>query len=298
MSGWNEIAIAGERNKNQFTWLCFLVLISSGLMSSVAQAATFCDSLKKIIATAPNEFDDFRGQKLSSPEGLDIYLGNFTILGAESCAVSNVSVQGKRSSSGYTCSFKGWDSVEGLAKLQADIKTCVNIEVWENATAADGRVQSLAARYGLLKFSITHHGAAGLGLGVEVFRDDQGRVRGSPSRGSLKNGAGDKVCSAKTPDRIIAFIADYGEREGATFFQNAEFFGFTNDKSSPVVVFWTKQVHPAHPALIVRDVVREGEATRISARGDFAGDCLAFHVLLDQVAAMNKAVGTDEKGRN
>lgn len=297
MNGWNEIAIAGKRNKNQFTWLCLLVLISSSLMSSVAQAATFCDGLKKIIATAPTEFDDFRGQKLGSPEGLDIYLGNFSLLGAESCAVSNLSVQGKRASSGYTCSFNGWDSAEGLAKLQADIKTCVNIEVWENATAPDGGVQSLAAGYGLLKLSITRHGAAGLGLGVEVFRDDLGRVRGSPSRGSLKSGTGDKVCSAKTPDQIIAFIADYGEREGATFFQTPEFFGFTNDKSSPVVAFWTKPVHPAHPAMITRSVVQEGENTSIRVKGDFAGDCLAFHALLEQVAAMNKQVGVEAQGK-
>jgi len=294
----HDSGLAAPETCHQRRWLGLLTLIFFTLLPPMAKAATFCDGLKKIIAAAPTEFADFRGQKLDGPEGFEIYLGKFSLHEAESCAATLFSVEGKPVSSGYTCSFKGQDSDEGLSKLQGDIKTCLNIEVWQSATALGDTVQTLAAQYGLFKLSISRNGPAGLGLGVEAFRDEAGSVFGSPTRRSSTPGSGKIECKPKSADQIMSFGAVYADRQGAEFFQNEEFFGFTNAKSSPVVVFWTKPIHPAHPALIVRDVIQEGSGTNILTKGDFAGDCLAFHALLNQVVAMNQKAQSQLDGKN
>jgi hypothetical protein len=46
-------------------------------------------------------------------------------------------------------------------------------------------------------------------LGVEVFRDEQGRVLGSTMRGDAVDGAGVHRCQAKSPEEIAGLFAMY-----------------------------------------------------------------------------------------
>ena len=116
---------------------------------------------------------------------------------------------------------------------------------------------------------------------------------GSPTRGDSINENGAHRCTPKSPDEIARLFAMYGARAGAERFEDDQFVGYTNRQTQPIVAFTTKPSHPAHPAIIVRSVEERDGSVYVSAAGDFAGDCTAFHELLAQVNEMNRNLRQD-----
>jgi hypothetical protein len=217
-----------------------------------------------------------------------VFEGTHSLAGASGCAVAQQTSDGQRSSTSYTCSNTAADDVLGMSDLRQRIASCVSVTAWTEQRDNG----ALTAQYGLIKLSITRNGVrGGLALGVEVFRDENGGVLGSPTRGNVIRSDSSHSCSSRTPEEIASFFTMYSQRPGAEPFEDERFIGFTNRVSQPVVAFMTKPTHPAHPAIIVRTVREQDGSTSISAGGDFAGDCQAFLELLAQVNEMNRNLG-------
>ncbi|MDX2275073.1 MAG: hypothetical protein NW206_06440 [Hyphomonadaceae bacterium] len=260
------------------------------LSAPAAWAQDFCADLRVMLDAAPTEFADITGARLSEEPELHllVFEGTFGLTGAGSCAVAQQTVDGRRFSTSYTCSHTGSDDAEGLQALRSATQDCLDV-VWEQQA---GDLGPLVAQYGLIRLSITHNGErGGLALGVEVFRDDRGEVMGSPTRGNRIETNGEQRCSPRSPREIQEFLTIYGERVGAERFESSQFVGYRNAISRPVVAFATRPSHPAHPAIIVRDVIEENGSRSLVASGDFAGDCEAFHALLNEVVEMNRNIG-------
>jgi len=257
-----------------------------------AQAQDFCSDLRALLLAAPTEFTSETGAPTegSWPEGLAVFEGTQQLSGANGCAVAQLTAIGRRSSTSYTCSNVASDDQSGLSTLRQQLSICLGVTAW-TVQSDNG---ALSAQYGLLRLSITRNGPrGGLALGVEVFRDENGDVLGSPTRGDVLAQDGSHRCSSKTPQEIADFLTMYGQRPGAERFESDQFVGFTNRVTQPVVAFMTRPNHPAHPAIIVRSVIERDGSTFISAAGDFAGDCLAFLALLAEVNQMNRNLDRD-----
>lgn len=257
-------------------------------IASPAAAADFCTDLRAVLAAAPSEFASFIGeQSAGGPPHLAIFLGTRTMEGADVCAVAQQGREGRRYSTSYTCSTLGRDSDSSVRELVERVNGCLGLTTWTVQRQEDNRGPWLS-QYGLIRLSITRNGERGLALGVEVLRDQNGAVMGSPMRGDVIDANGVHRCSPKAPEEIARLIAMYGERPGAERFEDQQFLGYTNRQSQPVVAFTTRPNHPAHPAIIVRSVQERDGSVFVSAGGDFAGDCEAFHDLLRQVQEMNQ----------
>ncbi|MEQ1782192.1 MAG: hypothetical protein ABMA14_12580 [Hyphomonadaceae bacterium] len=244
-----------------------------------------------IIAEAPTEFVALQGAALKSPaDDIAVFAGLKPMAEANGCAVGQVATNGRRSSTSYTCSGLAQDSDAGMQGLMFKLRDCLGITIWNEQT--DAQAGNRFAQYGLLRVTVSRNGSLGLALGVEAFRDAQGEVMGSPMRGNRVQQDGSQRCIARKPEEITAMIERYGALPGAKRFENRQFIGYTNDISAPMVSFITKPNHPAHPAIIVRNVYEEDGSPSISAAGDFAGDCQAFHDLIKDVVAMNTKVAT------
>jgi hypothetical protein len=227
-------------------------------------------------------------QPIGQGMSLAVHTSRFELPDAGTCAVGRVLESGSLRSTGLTCSGVGEDTDEDVATLAQEVGRCLDVPAWA-MSAEVGAPANLVAPYGQFKFSITRNGARGLALGLEVFRDADGQVRGSPLRGNQPVPAGTMLCTPKSSEEVARLMAMYASRPGARPFVNDEFHGVTNDQSSPAVAFITRPAHPAHPAIVVRSVeaTPEGFAV-VSSAGDFAGDCLAFHDLMAAVNAMNR----------
>jgi hypothetical protein len=252
-----------------------------------ARADELCPNLRAILKAAPTEFSGIRGAELDSPvPALKIYDGILLLTREASCAVAEQTNEGKRFSTSYTCSKVGPDTDAGIQSLTGQVRDCLDVQGWAVQPGPEGG-GARSAKYGLIRLSITRNGQAGLALGVEAFRDAQGQVFGSPVRGDRAENDGSRRCTPKALETLERDLAGYGARPGAERFTQAEFTGFTNSVSSPIVAFMTRPPHPAHPALIVRDVEKRDAGAVITGKGDFAGDCEEFHKLLGQVRDMN-----------
>lgn len=252
-----------------------------------AQAQDFCTDLRALLSAAPSEFASETGAPVEGPwpAGLAVFEGTRPLTGADGCAVAQQTSNGRRFSTSYTCSNAAADNNAGMSSLRERIAGCTNVTAWSEQPGNG----ALSAQYGLLRLSITRNGArGGLALGVEAFRDENGAVLGSPSRGDAVGSDGSHRCSSKTPREIADFLTMYGQRPGAEPFEAEQFIGFTNRVSEPVVAFMTRPTHPAHPAIIVRNVAERDGSVFVSASGDFAGDCQAFLALLAEVNEMNQ----------
>lgn len=271
------------------------VLVAVGvatlLAAPTAEAQAFCKDVRAIIGEAPTEFVAVQGAAIASPaEGIAVFAGLRPMATADACAVAQVGSNGKRYSSSYTCSGVAQDTEAGMQDLTVQLSDCLGVTIWNVQTNVQEGNRS--AQYGLLRLSVSRNGALGLALGVEVFRDDNGEVMGSPMRSNRTESDGSQRCIPRKPDEITAMFERYGALPGATRFENRQFVGFTNAVSAPVVAFITKPNHPAHPAIIVRNVFEKDGSSSISAAGDFAGDCQAFHELIAEVVAMNAKAAT------
>lgn len=252
-----------------------------------AQAQDFCSDLRSLLRAAQTEFVSETAAPIEAtwPEGLAVFEGTQSLAGASSCVVAQQTSNGRRFSTSYTCSNAATDNDSGMRSLRERIAGCVNVTAWSEQRDNG----ALSAQYGLLRLSVTRNGArGGLALGVEAFRDENGAVLGSPTRGDVVGSDGSHRCSSKTPQEIADFLTMYGQRPGAEPFEDEQFIGFTNRLSQPVVAFMTRPTHPAHPAIIVRTVTERDGSVFVSAGGDFAGDCQAFLALLAEVNEMNQ----------
>lgn len=265
-------------------------LILSWVGFGSAQAQEFCSDLRTLLSVAPSEFASQTGAPIAGawPEGLAVFEGTQRLGEADGCAVAQQTSAGRRSSTSYTCSNAAADDEPGLSSLREQIASCVGVTAW-TVQSDNG---ALSAQYGLIRLSITRNGArGGLALGVEVFRDENGGVLGSPRRGDVLARDGSHRCSSKTPREIADFLTMYGQRPGAERFESEQFVGFTNRITQPMVAFMTRPNHPAHPAIIVRSITEQDGSVFVSASGDFAGDCEAFLALLSEVNQMNRDLG-------
>jgi hypothetical protein len=259
------------------------------LTGQPAIAQDFCRDARHVLVAAQSEFDGLTGTELpSSPgEGLTVYEASYGIATFGPCIIARQVVNGARFSTSYTCANAGVDTDAGLTALRAQVQQCLDVVQWN--AQPNG---ALSAQWGLIRLSITRNGnRGGLALGVEVFRDERGQVMGSPTRGDRIMDTGDRRCVAKTPEEIAGYLEMYGSRPGAERFETSDFIGYTNRESRPVVAFATRPNHPAHPAVIVRDVYERDGQSYVTAGGDSAGDCEAFHALLRQVQQMNQNIG-------
>ena len=256
-----------------------------------AHAQEFCTNFRAILSAAPTEFDSLRGDPLQVHlPNIDVFAGLRSLTAESSCNVAQQEVGGKRFSTAYTCAPAGPDTDAGMKSLLTTLNDCVDVRLWAVEKKSDNRGPR-TAQYGLFRLSITHNAEKGLALGVEAFRDEHGDVMGSPTRGDLADADSNHACTAKKPEEISAYLAMYGSRAGAVPFENDKFVGYTNSVSAPTVAFVTRPNHPAHPALILRNLTERDGSVFMTVSGDFAGDCKAFHDLLQEVIDMNKTLG-------
>lgn len=270
----------------------FAVVLAIGFWPApAANAQEFCSQFRAILAAAPTEFASLRGEALNVDlPSMTLFAGLQPLSKDSSCNVAQQQIAGKRYSTSYTCAPAAPDTRDGMQSLLAKLQTCLGVSLWMvEKTAVDEGPRS--AQYGLLRISITHNGEQGLALGVEAFRDEHGDVMGSPIRGNQVDTDPNHACVAKSPEEIAGYLAMYGSRPGAVRFENDQFVGYTNRTSAPTVAFVTRPNHPAHPAIITRNVIERDGSTSVSVSGDFAGDCKAFHDLLEEVAQMNRNLG-------
>jgi len=260
------------------------------ISAPAATAEEFCDDIGAILSTAPTEFVSLTGEPIpSSPSpDLAIFIGAQPLSGAGTCVVAQQTSNGRRFSTSYTCAGASADSDEGVQALIGQLVRCLNVTAWAEQQQADRRGAWLS-QFGLIRLSITRNHASGLALGVEVFRDERGAVMGSPTRGDQVGEDGARRCRSRARGEIANSIAAYAAQGGAERFVTEEFLGYRN-ASTGVVAFVTRPIHPAHPALIVRRVLERDGAVSITAEGDFAGDCQAFHDLLRQTIELNQSL--------
>jgi hypothetical protein len=262
------------------------VSVICSLISAPVFAQDFCADVQVILAAAPVEFSTLQGAAVpASLPDMSIFEGSNLLAGSEVCAISHYQPSNQRTSTGYTCSSLGPDTPAAILDLKSKLQVCLGLTEWTEQ-AQGGGTGALVASYGLIRFSITRNGSRGLALGVEVFRDERGDVWGSPLRHGQTVGENSRTCTPKKTEEIKALLQMYGSREGAEPFENEQFIGFKNRKNRPTVAFMTKPNHPAHPALIIRDVIDHAGDISLRVAGDFAGDCGAFFALLDQVKEM------------
>lgn len=269
----------------------FAVAALSWIGASEAQAQDFCTDMRQVIAATPSEFASLKGAPISDMQSVSllVFHGLKHLEGAGECAVAEQTSEGRRFSTSYTCANAAPDSAIGMASLTDHLRTCLGVTEWAEQRDESG---ARTAQYGLLRLSITRNGAdGGLALGVESFRDEHGEVMGSPMRGDVVSSTGVHRCIPLSPEDIASMIASYAALPGAERFEDRQFVGYRNSTSHPTIAFVTKPTHPAHPALIVRDVTQRDGSTFVSAEGDFAGDCQAFQELLQQVIQMNQNLG-------
>ncbi len=270
--------------------LAVLVALATWSASSIASAQDFCAEVKGLLTAAQTEFGQIMGQEIGSPSTqMRVFEGMESLHGADACAVAQQTHEGRRFSTSYTCAGLGEDSDQGIRQLAASVSSCLDLTAWAEQQQPDGRGPWIS-QYGLIRLTISRNRERALALGVEVFRDADGAVMGSPLRGDSVAGDGSHRCTPKSPEQIASLFAMYAARPGAERFEDDQFIGYTNSQTLPVVAFITRPSHPAHPAIIVRSVEERDGNVLIHARGDFAGDCAAFLELLAQVDAMNRNV--------
>jgi hypothetical protein len=268
----------------------FLGAALGGSWVSVAQAQDFCADVRHVIGAAPTEFVAFKGAPIEVQNpALRVFSGVERVAGAGECAVAEQDFEARRFSTSYTCANIAPDDDAGMTDLKERLHACLDVTEWAEQRDGSG---AQTAKYGLLRLSITRNGPqGGLALGVEAFRDERGEVMGSPTRGDAVNANGVHRCISRSPEAIAAMIASYAALPGAERFEDGQFVGYMNRNSHPTVAFVTKPTHPAHPALIVRDITERDGSRFVSAEGDFAGDCMAFQALLQEVVEMNRNLG-------
>lgn len=271
-------------------------LLCALFASQVALADQFCADVKTVLTSASIEFSDLQGNAIELddiPPNVQLFSGTQSILGATSCTISKQSSDGGMFSTGYTCGFKNEDIRLAQDSFIGKVGDCLGISMWGEQIAPNGETVAVLGQYGMIRLSFTQQPES-IGFGFDVFYDENGKVYGSPLRGNRKMDNNRDRCTPKTPEQIDAFYKMYGARDGATAFENDQFRGYTNQVTSPMVAFVTRPKHPAHPALIVRDLYEQDGSVKMIATGDYAGDCEAFHALLAEVTAMNEGLKRDK----
>ena len=256
-----------------------------------AAAQDACEPLQQVIDAAPSEFAAFYGNEIDGdfPPQITGFESTHKLSANGSCSIAEVVQGDARFSTSYTCSFPTDDVAGEVARLKTQIKACLDVRDWTDQTAPNAPTVLLAS-YGLLRLSISHH-ETGPGFGVEVFRDQNGQVAGSSVRGNQTDADGRQSCTPRAQSEINAAFRDYATRTGAELTTQDQFYVAQNRQSAPLIAFITRPSHPAHPAIITRDVKEIDGSVVMTASGDFAGDCLAFHQLLNEVRQMNESVG-------
>lgn len=267
--------------------LCAPVL-AIALIDGTSFADESCDKLMRVVDAAQNEFKDFVGEKMDIevPEGIEVFKGRFQLTPEGICTVAIQSKDKRGYSTGYTCRFPADDAAK--ESLKAKIQNCLKIENWYEQPVSNS-APMLVTAYGLLRVSMSQH-KSGTGLGIEVFRDKNGNIAGSSIRGNRELPDGRQYCTPKSYGELKRLYEKYASRPGAEPFDNDQFYGVTNKSSATIAAFMTKPIHPAHPALMTRGILERDDGVFMTANGDFAGDCLAFHDLLAQVRKMNEGL--------
>lgn len=269
--------------RRSFTRYLF-ALLALLLICETSFADETCNRTMRIVDAAQTEFEDFIGEpmEIDVPDGIEVFKGTLKMNPEGVCSVAIQSPDERRFSTSYTCSIPSDDVKQKVFKIQQQLEDCLEIENWIEQSGGNVAFST----YGLFRISISQNDS-GLGLGVEVFRDNSGEIAGSSYRGDKTLPDGRQRCTPKSHTKLKKLYDMYAGKNGAEPFDNDQFFGVTNDSSSTVVAFLTKPNHPAHPALITRSVFERDGNVYMSASGDFAGDCLEFHNLLGQVKQMN-----------
>jgi len=271
--------------------LAVAVLIGLGLNPDRAVAQDACKPIQQLIAAAQSEFAAFYGDAIEGefPIHVKAFEATLRLSKEGSCSIAEVKQGNARFSTSYTCSFPTEDLAGEVARLKTQLSDCLDVQNWTDQTTPNAPTVALAS-YGLLRLSISHHDS-GPGFGVEVFRDQSGQIAGSPVRGNQTRADGQQSCRPRTHSEIIAAFEDYATRTGAERTTQDQFYVVQNRETSPLIAFITRPSHLAHPAIITRDVKEVDGSVVMTANGDYAGDCLAFHQLLNEVRRMNESVG-------
>ena len=271
--------------------LAVAILIGLGLNPAHAAAQDACAPIQQVIDAAPSEFAAFYGNEIDGdfPAQITGFESTHKLSANGSCSIAEVVQGDARFSTSYTCSFPTDDLAGEVARLKTQLSECLDVRDWTDQTAPNAPTVLLAS-YGLLRLSISHH-ETGPGFGVEVFRDQNGQVAGSSVRGNQTGADGRQSCTPKAQSEINAAFRDYATRTGAELTTQDQFYVAQNRQSAPLIAFITRPSHPAHPAIITRDVKEIDGSVVMTASGDFAGDCLAFQRLLNEVRQMNESVG-------
>ena len=69
-----------------------------------------------------------------------------------------------------------------------------------------------------------------------------------------------------------------------------------SDKGSSMLFAFTSPGHPAHPAMVIRQIVKRGGSISIMQIGYFAGNEKPFAKLFSQYRALNKAIERGLRG--
>ncbi|MBI1187749.1 MAG: hypothetical protein GC206_10565 [Alphaproteobacteria bacterium] len=239
-----------------------------------------CAGVRSMLGEAVSEFALWRGDPLPGVDGVAILSGAHRPFGEGPCAVAIAGERERITSTSYTCNA-GEDSDAAFLRIRDELASCLEI-TWVEQPAPYNN--ATFAQFGLLRISLSRNGESGLGLGVEAFRDDQGRVMGSPTRGD-----GRMECHAKSPEEIAGFAVHYTTEDGAEVSVENGYRVIANAQRRRIALLTTPVV-PAHPAVFVRGVAAEGGQTFVFVRGDFAGDCLAFLETLAEIDRMNQGV--------
>lgn len=270
----------------------FIIVVATIVLSGTpALAQEKCEPILQIIHEAQTEFEDLYGDKIEidAPIEFEAFQGTLGLDAESNCTLSVLKQNGDVFSTGYTCGIKHNDSETATKQLKDELDECLNVQQWFEQEAPGSPPTSIA-RYGLLRLTISQQDES-LGFGVEVFRDKSGRIAGSSLRGDSVLPDGRHLCTPRPFPDLKASFERYMAQQGAEPFETAEFFGVRNREMSPTVAFLTRPIHPAHPAIIVRNIFEQDGSVSITAEGDFSGDCLAFHDLLADVRRMNESIG-------
>lgn len=272
----------------------FCALLSLG-MASLCNADEVCADLEALMDNAQNEFSEITGEPLPKsagmPEQLSVYEGTQLFFDSKACAVAAQASQdaNKPFSRSYTCTLREPASDDAVPQIVEQTSKCLGPLVWMSMNENNPLNGPLMAKYGFKRISITRHPET-IALGVEIFYDEKSRAMGSPIRGQ---DAGLK-CSSKPTSEIQRLFKMYQELDGAEPFEDGPFVGVINREQQPMVAFITRPEHDAHPAIITRSIREENGRVSIAASGDYSGDCIAFHDLLNEVRQMNEAAATSD----
>ena len=102
-----------------------------------------------------------------------------------------------------------------------------------------------------------------------------------------------------TPEQWARYGAEVRENHGASLeiFEDKQLIAFSDERTLTFWVFTLKK-HPAHPALVTRQVYEEGGQIRVRQIGYFAGSEDAFATLFREYQMRNEELKQAVERRN